>query len=232
MHKIERHIEAIRHRIADAAHAAGRAPDDIRLVAVSKTRSADEIRAAHAAGVRDFGENYLKEALVKIPALGAADVRWHFIGAIQSNKTRDIARHFDWVQTLDRVRVAERLSRDRPPERGPLNVLIQVNIDAEPQKAGVRPGGLAELIDAVLALPALRLRGLMAIPRADAHGSASRASFARMAALFREVDEVRLESLAHWDALSLGMSGDFELAIAEGATMVRIGTSIFGTRTR
>jgi PLP dependent protein len=234
MQQIIRQVHALRDRIDAAVASSGRAHAAIRLVAVSKTRSSAEIAAAHDAGIADFGESYLQEALPKISALEAKSIRWHFIGSIQTNKTRDIARTFDWVQTLDRARIAERLAKDRPPTSRPMNVLIQVNIDTEPQKAGVDPGGLAELIDVVLGLPALRLRGLMAIPRPDADGRAARASFARMAALFNAVRAERgeLQRFAeNWDTLSMGMTNDFPLAIAEGATMVRVGTGIFGART-
>jgi PLP dependent protein len=229
MQHIIEHIRDVRRRIEDAALVAGRRPGDVRLVAVSKTRPAAEVRVAHSAGVSDFGENYVQEGIAKISAVDVANIRWHFIGAIQSNKTRDIATHFDWVQTVDRPRIAQRLARDRPPDRGPLNVLLQVNIDAEPQKAGVHPDGLAELIAVTSALPTLRLRGLMAIPRPDAAGSATRQSLARMAALFRQA-RAEHANLEQWDTLSMGMTNDFELAIAEGATMVRIGTGVFGTR--
>jgi PLP dependent protein len=234
MQQIIRQIHSVRAQIDAAAASSENARAAVRLVAVSKMRSFAEIAAAHDAGIVDFGESYLQEALPKIAALEAKSIRWHFIGAIQANKTRDIARHFDWVQTLDRARIAERLAKHRPAASGPLNVLIQVNIDAEPQKAGVDTGALAELIDVVLRLPALRLRGLMAIPRPDAAGRAGRASFARMAALFDGVRAARGELqrfTEDWDTLSMGMTNDFPLAVAEGATMVRVGTGIFGVRT-
>jgi PLP dependent protein len=235
MQQIISQIQLVRNRIADAAIAAGRSPAEIRLVAVSKTRSLAEVKAAQAAGIQDFGESYLQEALTKVFGSEPQSPCWHFIGAIQSNKTRDIARHFDWVQTLDRKRIAARLARDRPAAKGPLNVLIQVNIDREPQKAGVHPDALAELIDAVLQLPALRLRGLMAIPQPDDDGCARRASLTQMSELFGHMASELIQSgeaADNWDTLSMGMTNDFALAIAEGATMVRIGTGIFGARTR
>ncbi len=227
---IIRQVELIRQRIASAADAAARHPAEIRLVAVSKTRSVQEIGAAFDAGVVDFGENYLQEAVPKLDALAGTGISWHFIGAIQANKTKTIATHFDWVQTLDRSRIAERLARQRPSARGPLNVLIQVNIDREPDKAGVQPEALAELIAAVSAKPQLRLRGLMAIPRDHDGRGASRDSLARMAMLFQDAKARPDIHSECWDTLSMGMTNDFPLAIAEGASMVRIGTGIFGPR--
>jgi PLP dependent protein len=235
MQQIIQRVQSVRDEIALAVRRRGAANVDPRLVAVSKTRTAADIRAAHAAGVTDFGENYLQEALPKIEACADLPLAWHFIGAVQSNKTRAIARHFDWVQTIDRARIVERLGRERPAELGALNVLIQVNVDDEPQKAGVRPERLAELLDAVTAHASLRLRGLMAIPRPDATGRAAPASFARMATLFDEVAASRMrasQALDHWDTLSMGMTNDFGDAIVAGATMVRVGTGIFGARTK
>lgn len=194
---------------------------DVRLVAVSKARSHAEIRAAHQVGLRDFGENYLQESVQKMAALWDLDITWHFIGAIQSKKTRDIARHFQWIHTVDRARIANRLDAQA---HGPLNICIQVNIDAEPQKAGVAPCDLPELVSHIQGLPRLRLRGLMAIPRADGD---HRASFRALRSLF---DGLADHVGDNWDTLSMGMSGDFEVAIEEGATMVRIGTAIFGPR--
>ena len=192
-----------------------------RLIAVSKARTAAEVRAAFDAGQRDFGENYLQEAVAKTKALSDLDIVWHFIGAIQSNKTRDIARRFQWIHTVDRARIASRL--DAAAER-PLDICVQVNIDAEPQKAGVAPSDLPALVTHIHGLPRLRLRGLMAIPRADGD---HRASFRALRSLF---DDLADDAGDHWDSLSMGMSDDFEIAIEEGATMVRIGTAIFGPR--
>jgi pyridoxal phosphate enzyme (YggS family) len=210
-----------------AATNAGRDPETVRLLAVAKTRTAAEIRDAVAAGVPDIGENYLNEAEPKIAALTGTAVTWHFIGAIQSNKTRGIAANFDWVHTVDRARIAARLSTQRAPDTAPLNVLLQVNVDAEPQKAGVSAEGLSELAAHVSSLPRLKLRGLMAIPRDTDDVDQKRLSFRRLAQLFADY---RPADAGHWDTLSMGMSADFELAIAEGATLIRIGTAIFGPR--
>jgi PLP dependent protein len=229
-------MQSISNRIADlnlrlnaAARKANRSAAEVRLVAVSKTHDAAAIRSAAAAGLRDFGENYLNEALPKIHALEALPLTWHFIGAIQSNKTADIARHFQWVQTVDRLKIAERLSRQRPETAGPLNVLIQINIDDEPQKAGIPASALAEFAAQLLPLPRICLRGLMAIPRPVDDPTLQALAFRRMHALF---GAAKPSGATHWDTLSMGMSGDFEIAIAEGSTMVRIGTAIFGSRQR
>lgn len=219
----QQRISAVRVAIEDAERRAGRTAGSVSLLPVSKARTAAEVRAAHTAGLRAFGENYVQEAVAKIAALAELELAWHFIGAIQSNKTRDIARHFQWVHTVDRARIASRL--DAAAER-PLDVCIQVNVDAEPQKAGVAPADAAALAAQVAALPCLRLRGLMAIPRPDGD---ARSSFRRSRALF---DALAPEAGPHWDTLSMGMSGDFETAIDEGATLVRIGTAIFGPRER
>lgn len=219
-------LENLRARIATAAAAAGRAADAIRLVAVSKTRPEADIAAAAAAGQRDFGENYLQEALPKIAALRDLRLVWHFIGPIQANKTRDVAAHFDWVHSVDRFKIARRLSEQRPDAAGPLNVCLQVNIDAESTKAGVAPAEAANLALEIAALPRLRLRGLMAIPVPAAGMEMQRRPFA---ALRRLRDELNASGLA-LDTLSMGMTGDLEAAIAEGATVVRVGTAIFGRR--
>lgn len=227
MHSISNHIADVRKRIAHALQSAGRQRDAVRLVAVSKTQSVDKIRAAIAAGINEFGENYVGDALPKIAALRDERLCWHFIGAVQSNKTRDIARNFQWVQTLDRTKVARRLAEQRPDDAEPLDVLIQVNIDAEPQKAGIAPEALAEFASNVLSMPRLRLRGLMAIPRAETEPDRQRDAFRRMRHLF---DAARPPGASHWDTLSMGMTRDFDAAIAEGATMIRIGTALFGSR--
>lgn len=227
MHSISNHVADVRQRVALAAQRSGRQFDSVRLIAVSKAQSSDAIRAAALAGVQDVGENYLAEALPKIEALRDLALCWHFIGAIQSNKTRDIARHFQWVQTLDRAKVAQRLSDQRASDAEPLDVLIQINIDAEPQKAGIAPHALAEFATQLMHLPKIRLRGLMAIPRPAADPDALRPAFRRMRALF---DEHKPAGGALWDTLSMGMTQDFQIAIEEGATMVRIGTAIFGAR--
>ena len=178
-------------------------------------------------GITEFGENYLNDALPKIDALRDLSLQWHFIGAIQSNKTRDIAHHFQWVQTLDRAKIAQRLSDQRPDDADALDVLIQVNIDDEPQKAGIAPDALAEFAPHVLKLPRIRLRGLMSIPRPEVDPEVQRIAFRRMRELF---ERAKPAGATHWDTLSMGMTQDFETAIAEGATMIRIGTALFGPR--
>ena len=193
----------------------------VRLLAVAKTRSAAEVEAAYRAGQTEFGENYVQEALAKTTALAHLDIRWHFIGAIQSNKTRDIARHFHWVHTLDRRRVARRLAAAAHRD---IDVCIQVNIDDETQKAGAAPQDVPALLDDVRGEPRLRLRGLTAIP--DPAGDV-RASFRRTRQLF---EALAPQAGEHWDTLSMGMSADYAAAIEEGATIVRIGTAIFGPR--
>ena len=223
---VARSVACVRHAIASAALRAGRSPEDVCLLAVSKTRSAEEVAAAADTGVKHFGENYLQEALPKVRALAGHDIIWHFIGAVQSNKTRDIAGNFQWVHTLDRKRVAERLNSSRAG-MDPLNVCIEVNIDAEPQKAGIAPDAVGEFIDAVRDLTHLRLRGLMVIPEPKEDVQAMRDRFS----LTRELlDRHRPAGGPHWDTLSMGMSDDFAVAIEEGATCVRIGTAIFGPR--
>lgn len=224
MSTIEQRAKAVMARVQRAA---GARPEPPTLIAVSKTRSADEIRAAWSAGIREFGENYLAEALPKIEALADLDITWHFIGAVQGNKTRPIGERFDWVHSIDRARIAERLDRARSGAKAPLRVCVQVNIDREASKAGVLPEALPELLDVVAGCAALDLRGLMAIPR-PRHGCAEqRAVFAQL----RELRDRAEETLgAALPVLSMGMSADFEAALAEGATHVRIGTAIFGPR--
>ena len=193
---------------------------------MSKTKPADAVRALAAEGQRAFGENYVQEALAKQRELSDLALEWHLIGPLQSNKCREVASHFDWLQSLDRDKLIEPLSRFRPAERAPLNVLIQVNIDAEASKSGCAPDAVPALADAVAAAPRLRLRGLMAIPRPSPDAAVRGAAFARMHALF-EATRSRHPGV---DTLSLGMSDDFEQAIAAGATLVRIGTALFGAR--
>ncbi|SPA26598.1 YggS family pyridoxal phosphate-dependent enzyme [Cupriavidus taiwanensis] len=228
MSVIAANLQAVRQGIAAAAQQAGRQPGDVALLAVSKTVSPDRIRAAYAAGQREFGENYVQEGIDKIAAL--ADLRghlqWHFIGPLQSNKTRPVAEHFDWVHSIERLRIAERLSAQRPAGMAPLQVCIQVNISGEASKSGVAPAEVPALAHAVAALPNLRLRGLMAIPEPAHDPAAQRRPFAAMRAMLQAL---RADGL-QLDTLSMGMSGDMEAAIAEGATLVRIGTAIFGAR--
>jgi hypothetical protein len=219
-------VTHVRSRIDEAAKAAGRDPASITLIAVTKAKAAELMREAATAGVTDFGENYLKEALGKLEALGDLPMRWHFIGALQSNKTRPVAERFDWIHSVDRSSIARRLSEQRPFHAPPLNVCIQVALVPEPTKGGVAPGDLAELAERTAALPRLRLRGLMCIPPAQPDARSERALFARLRELLESLNARGLGL----DTLSMGMSADFESAIAEGATMVRIGTAIFGER--
>jgi pyridoxal phosphate enzyme (YggS family) len=219
-------VAAVRSRIECAAAASGREPSSITLIAVAKSQSAESVRQVATAGVTDFGENYLQEAIAKMDALVPLGLRWHFIGGIQSNKTRAIAERFDWVHSIDRLGVARRLAEQRPFHAPPLNVCIQVALSAEERKGGVAPERLAELAAGVAALPRLRLRGLMCVPPPQTDPQKQRAVFAE---LRRARDALNREGPA-LDTLSMGMSGDFEAAIAEGATCVRIGTALFGAR--
>ena len=216
----------VRSRIRSAAIAAGRDPGSVVLVAVTKAKTAETVRLAATAGVTDFGENYLKEALAKMDSLADLRLQWHFIGGIQSNKTRAIAERFDWVQSLDRLSIARRLSEQRPFHAPALNVCIQVALVPEPTKGGVAPDALAELATAVADLPRIKLRGLMCVPPPQPDSAAERAVFARLKAALEDLNAGGLKL----DTLSMGMSGDFESAIAEGATLVRIGTALFGAR--
>jgi pyridoxal phosphate enzyme (YggS family) len=201
------------------------------LVAVTKAKAAESLRAAATAGVTDFGENYLQEALGKMQELGPLPVHWHFIGALQSNKTRLVAERFEWVHGIDRIGVARRLSEQRPFHAPPLNVCIQVALVPEPTKGGAPPAEVAELARAVAELPRLRLRGLMCVPPPQPDEQAQRAIFARLRRLLEDLNAEGLNAEGlKLDTLSMGMSADFESAIAEGATHVRIGTAIFGSR--
>lgn len=228
MASIELKLQQLRQRIVDACTLAQRPVQSVTLLAVSKTFAADAVREAQAAGQRAFGENYVQEALAKIDAL--ADLRpvleWHLIGPLQSNKTREVAAAFDWVHTVDRLKIAERLSAQRPRQLPPLQVCVQVNVSGEASKAGVAPAEVAALARAVAALPRLRLRGLMSIPQPAEGIDAQRAPHRRLRELF---DVLRADGLA-LDMLSMGMSADLEAAIVEGSTMVRIGSAIFGER--
>lgn len=209
-------------RRAEAA-AAGRS---VRVLAVSKQQPPGAVATLARSGLRAFGENYVQEGLAKIAQLAGLGLEWHFVGPLQSNKCRDVARHFDWLQSLDREKLVEPLARSRPAERGPLDVLVQVNVDDEASKSGCPPTAVRVLADAVASRPSLRLRGLMAIPAPHEDRERRRAAFARMRALH---ERLRADHPGA-DTLSMGMSDDFELAIAEGATMVRIGTALFGSR--
>jgi len=223
MSTIEKNIAKVAARIREAAQAVGRDPASVGLLAVSKTQPAATIREAAEAGMRDFGENYLQEALDKQAELSELPLTWHFIGPIQSNKTKSIAEHFDWVHSVDRLKIAQRLSDQRPAELPPLNICLQVNVSGEASKSGCAPEELPQLAQAVAAMPRLRLRGLMCIPAPSEDPAEQRAAFARLRALR---DELPLTL----DTLSMGMSQDLEAAIAEGATWVRIGTALFGAR--
>ena len=223
-------LQAVEATITDAVKASERTRSDVQLLAVSKTFPAQAVQDAMAVGQLAFGENYLQEALDKIASVAQAQpdaaVEWHFIGPIQSNKTRPIAASFAWVHTVERLKIAQRLSEQRPPELGPLNICLQVNISGEASKSGASPDELPALAREVAQLPNLRLRGLMAIPEPTTDVAEQRAAFARVRALF---DALRAEGL-ELDTLSMGMSGDLAPAIAEGATIVRVGSAIFGKR--
>ena len=227
---VQARLQAVHERIASAARAAGREPASVTLLAVSKTFPAEAVSAAHRAGQRAFGENYVQEAVDKIAQLQSSrpGLEWHFIGPIQSNKTRTIAEHFDWVQSVDRLKIAQRLSEQRPVALGPLNVLLQVNISGEASKSGIRPEDLEGLAREASSLPRLAVRGLMAIPEPESDPARQRAPLAAMRRLF---DRLRANGLP-LDTLSMGMSADLESAVLEGSTMVRIGTAIFGERER
>lgn len=227
MTTIARNLQDVRARIATACQLAGRGVQDVTLLAVSKTFGPSAVRAAYDAGQRAFGENYVQEGVDKIAALsGLPGIQWHCIGPLQSNKTRPVAERFDWVHTVDRIRIAERLSAQRPPGLPPLNVCIQVNIDGGPAKSGVAPADALALARAVAALPHLALRGLMTIPEPAADFAAAQAVHARARALLDALNATGLRL----DTLSMGMSADMEAAIAAGSTLVRVGSAIFGPR--
>ena len=230
MSVIRQNLQAVRQRITDAANSAQRDVHEIELLAVSKTFGADAVLAAAEAGQRAFGENYLQEALDKIDVIRALrpdlTLEWHFIGPIQSNKTRLIAEHFDWVHAVDREKIAHRLSEQRPARLPPLNICLQVNISGEASKSGVLPADALRTAKAIADLPQLRLRGLMAIPEPEDDEAQQRRAFHQLRVLY---EQLRAEGLP-LDTLSMGMSADMPAAIAEGATIVRIGSAIFGTR--
>ncbi|MEO8296777.1 MAG: YggS family pyridoxal phosphate-dependent enzyme [Burkholderiales bacterium] len=234
MTTIETRLEEVRARIARACAIAARPVDSVTLLAVSKTQPADAVRRAFAAGQRAFGENYVQEALDKIAALGdlrstaaTASIEWHLIGPLQANKTRAVAEHFDWVHSIDRLKLAERLSAQRPTHLAPLQVCLQINISGEASKSGVAPALALPLAQAVAKLPGLRLRGLMAIPEPAETMARQRAPHRALRELLQQVRESGLAL----DTLSMGMSADLEAAVLEGASLVRIGTALFGART-
>ena len=226
MIRVTENFRKIQDLLAKAALEAERSPDQIRLLAVSKKKPLEAILELARAGQRDFGENFVQEGVEKILDSGRKDLIWHFIGHLQSNKTRAVAEHFQWVHTVDRLKIARRLSAQRPHHAGDLNVCIEVNIDQEEQKSGVRPDEVEELALALNQLPRLRLRGLMCLPAIRHDPEAQRVPFAAMRSLFRTLVAQGIEL----DTLSMGMSADYAAAIKEGATIVRVGTAIFGAR--
>ncbi len=219
-------LQAVNTRIAKAAKNTGRQPGEIMLLAASKTNPAEQVKEAWLAGQTNFGENYLQEALEKILALSDLPIEWHFIGPIQSNKTRRIAENFAWVHSVDRKKIADRLSRDRPETMSPLQICLQVNVSGEDTKSGVSPKFAADLATYVVGLPRLRLRGLMAVPELTTTTALQRSQFRMLRDMY---DQLRLDGF-DLDTLSMGMSEDMDIAIAEGATIVRVGTAIFGPR--
>jgi len=229
MANIENNTTSVQRRLQQAACDAGRNPEDILLLAVSKTRTSAQVKLALDSGLSSFGENYLQEALEKIEQLHGLGISWHFIGPLQSNKTRQVAEHFAWVHTVDRFKIAKRLSDQRPSDMPPLNICLQVNIDNEPSKSGFTPEQVIEATDGIASLPNLNLRGLMAIPKPSNVPAEQRQPFAKLRVLLEQINE-RLDNSQKLDTLSMGMSGDLEPAIHEGATIVRVGTDIFGPR--
>ena len=226
MTTVASNLQTVKDRIVRVAQSIGRQPDEITLLAASKTNPADALREAWVAGQTIFGENYLQEALAKMPALVDLPIEWHFIGPIQSNKTRRIAENFAWVHSVDRAKVADRLSKDRPESLPPLQICLQVNVSGEDSKSGVEPEELAALAAHVVNLPHLKLRGLMAVPELTTATALQRSQFHLLRELFEQLKRDGYEL----DTLSMGMSEDMDIALAEGATMVRVGTAIFGPR--
>ncbi|MBA0916940.1 MAG: YggS family pyridoxal phosphate-dependent enzyme [Nitrosomonadaceae bacterium] len=226
MTTVASNLQTVKDRIARVAQSIGRQSDEITLLAASKTNPADALREAWVAGQTIFGENYLQEALAKMPALVDLPIEWHFIGPIQSNKTRRIAENFAWVHSVDRAKVADRLSKDRPESLPPLQICLQVNVSGEDSKSGVEPEELAALAAHVVNLPHLKLRGLMAVPELTTATALQRSQFHLLRELFEQLKRDGYEL----DTLSMGMSEDMDIALAEGATMVRVGTAIFGPR--
>lgn len=226
MTTIATRLQTVKSRIAEAARNAGRSPDDILLLAASKTNPPEKLREAWEAGQTVFGENYLQEGLIKIRALSDLPIEWHFIGPIQSNKTKPIAENFSWVHSIDREKIATRLSSARPESLPPLQVCVQVNVSGEVTKSGVDPEQAVELAAFVSQLPRLKLRGLMAVPELTSATALQREQFQVMRAIFEQLKRDGFDV----DTLSMGMSEDMDIAIAEGATIVRVGTAIFGPR--
>lgn len=226
MTEIKKRLHSIIDQIHQAEQSSQKEPNSVQLLAVSKTWPAQKLREAAEAGQKKFGENYLQEALTKIEALSDLDLEWHFIGPIQSNKSRLIAEHFDWVQSVDRLKIARRLSEQRPSHLPPLNICLQVNIDNETTKAGISATDLLALAEAVNQLEHVVLRGMMVIPAKTEHADEQHDSFARAFTLFKQLQKY----YPSVDTLSMGMTADMQAAIAEGSTMVRIGTALFGQR--
>src|SRR5690554_2829336 len=224
MNKPTNRLRLVQQRIEEACEAAGRSPSEVKLLAVSKRQPTEKLRALHKLGVDAFGENQLQEAVIKQQALEDLQLQWHFIGAIQSNKTRPISEQFDWVQSVDRERTLRRLSSQRPPEAGVLNICLQVDIDNEPQKGGASPDEILPLAAIAKSLTNIKLRGLMAIPRHSFDIDEQRDSFKRVREVFEQLKKAGYDV----DTLSMGMSADLESAIFEGSTLVRVGTDIFG----
>ena len=229
MTTIKNNISVIEARLQRAASDAGRTVSEILLLAVSKTRTSAQIDEAVAVGINSFGENYLQEAIEKINAFPDAKLDWHFIGPLQSNKTRLVAENFAWIHSVDRLKIAQRLSDQRPPSLAPLNICLQINIDNESTKSGFTSTQALGAAFEIARLPGIRLRGLMAIPQSRHSLEDQRAPFRRLRELKDQINEL-LDNLQKLDTLSMGMSGDMEAAILEGATIVRVGTDIFGAR--
>lgn len=228
MSRIAENLADISQRIHTAATAAGRKADSVAILAVSKTHSVDKIREAYAAGVTSFGESYVQEAIQKIVALKDLPLEWYFIGPIQSNKTRSIAEHFQWVLSIDRLKIAKRLNEQRPQYLPPLNICVQVNVSRESSKSGIVQQALHEFVEQLVELPQLKLRGLMAIPQKTTEEAAQRAMFNELRRMFDDLNQHGYQL----DTLSMGMSADLEAAVMEGSNLVRIGTGLFGARCR
>ena len=226
MQNIEKNLALINHQIEQAATEFNRETSNISLLAVSKRKPSSDLRSAYNCGQKDFGENFLQEAQAKMRDLADLDIVWHFIGPVQSNKTRALAESFDWVHCVDRLKIAQRLSNQRPESMSPLNICIQVNIDLETSKSGVAPGDIIALAKAIRNLPQIKLRGLMAIPAQRSNFESQREPFAKLKQALQDLQQHGFDC----DTLSMGMSHDMQAAIAEGSTLVRIGTAIFGER--
>lgn len=225
---IEQRVSRVVDEIRSAVLRAGRDPTQVKILPISKQKTVADIRTLVSHGFREFGESYVAEAIPKVETLASEKCSWHYVGVVQSNKTKRLARYFDWVQSVDRVHIGKRLANARAEfSDSPLNVCVQVNIDDEHTKAGVSGEEVPDLVEKLREFPQLQLRGLMAIPNPKAPRDATRLSFRRMRALF---DQVQTQTSPHWDTLSMGMSADYDIAIEEGTTMVRIGTALFGPR--